>query len=366
MFDMLVRTYTTTYAPISGGLWVFNPMASMPMEFYGYVDGAAPVGFAANIFDLNTGITQFRKGNTDWALHSNSAPFQYPVWNDGLFTGWCTPTPTQITTSYMWSHAAALGAGYVDTKPFQVLQSLNQPVHSNTGWPGLYTAYGQAIGKGCAYSSVYDLTNTNWVFDGTRGLFHTTTDLGFKATCYPYSSIAVGDLAYVATVDLTAPATRNRLAVTDWLTFATHYDMYWTPADAVDIDALLSFGGNNFLATYNGFMQYIRQNVTIGTKTTPDGFIIVMSPDGSVYYILRLIAADSGAVAMLSTIGQIETKTDLSGALWLKNANLQNTLLVSAGSVLKVLPIYLPVPLSDSRDTDPALQLMRSAPNGTK
>jgi hypothetical protein len=166
---------------------------------------------------------------------------------------------------------------------------------------------------------------------------------------------------YCQIFDPTAVDKTTRLLQTDWLTFANKYSITFTnPPGGLDVNALMQ-GALPVMgdATYAGFWLPQKGTVTVENQTFT-GYIVAIAPDYSSYQIIRIIGLDATAQAWTVPAGGYQAKIDSTGALWLKNYNSAGTLFVSAGSVVKQLPIFPPVPLPGVDDIDAVLRQMRA------
>lgn len=361
VFDLGIQTYTTTWPNMFGQAWAWNPNSPLPMEFRGFISGAVGVGMWLKILDVSTGITEIKIGNI-LQVNEDTAHFRYPLWQNNQIMGWFSAQPPNDQVAYPYSYPAVLGDSYTSTRAMSYLGAKLLPQGApNTGFP---FAYGPPNLPGpnntVAYSSIINNVPNYYLAPGTAtgtpnlDLSGSTSALG--------ATLAFGNSIFATTANNAFPAAINRLMLTDWISFGIHYDMTWTnPPGTEDINSDIITALNNWRSTPLGFVQcFAASTNTIEGKQSPYGFAVVMSPDGSYYSIARFVPQDANAATLLNSIGLMEAKGDLSGGLWFKNANNHTTLLVSSGSVLKVLPIYFPVPIPDSADADPALRLMRS------
>jgi hypothetical protein len=366
MVDMPVRTYTTAYSPING-TWQWNPNSLIPMEFHGFTSGLSPVGMWARLIDLNTGYTNIKYGNVTLAL-DNTANFRQPTWQNNKLIGWYTNVAPNNSYAYPYAYSAVLGMSVTNTRAFCVSQpAFVNSAKPNTGFPYSYGPFNMpGPGGTVVMSSIVSLQPFYYLSNGCTILMaNPPVNLNLGGFT-DFIDVSIGDFGGTSWITAYVPAyptNKRRLINTDYANYAQPYLVSYAPADGVDIDSLVNATQIYWIATYSGFMTCFKNVLTIAGKTTTWGFGILASPDFNSYRIIRFLPQDATASASLTGAGVIQCKLDLSGALWLKNFNTATTLLISAGSVLKQLPIYFPVPVPDSTDNDPAVRLMRSAPN---
>lgn len=366
IIDIPIRTFTSTYTSIIAGSWNLAATCQLPMDFRGYISNNTGIGMWARIFDLNTGTTEIKIGNVTPA-NENTANFNYPIWQNNSLMGWFLPQLAPANhRAFAYSYAAVLGQGYTTTRPFAYFGSA-PPMPD--GLPN--TGYGQgnqplnqpSLNNGVTTGGWINLVPQEYVYQLSGGIGGGPFDMDLGGS----SGVVVsGYGSYLgaswATTDVpSTPSSRRRLLQTDYSTYTQHYQMTWQNPVGADLDTLMILtGGSVSLATVPGFATCFHDNVTINGTTTPYGFCMLMTPDGTKYYVLRFLPVDATAANTLSSLGQITAKFDLSGAIWFKNTTIQNVLLVTAGSVLKQLPLYFPVPLPDSFDAEPNVRIMRS------
>ena len=362
-----IHTYTTTYVGFNGANWQFNDHAMQPMEFHGFINHSVPYGFYARIMDLTTGYTTISVGDNVPA-HENTNLFGWPCLQNGKINGWATGVPLDLNPA-AYAYPAQFGISYT-AADFNAYDAEKLPRHLlNTGSPYPYTGNNwPCFGDGQSMSAELNLIEHGWIAEnnGISGggiLSIGTINYGVMNAIGSYNSAPFGDWSFVQVRDPVLNTNRHRLLFTDFASyvspiFEAHLEN--PPGASLNIDLLFTDWGNGTPNAIDaGFLLISKLALTIGTVVC-NGFGILVAPDYSAYYILQIIPHDTTSAGWTTMIGTFAAKVDNSGAVWMKNFNLGNTLFVSAGNVLKQLPIFFPVPLSDSADADPVVQMMRS------
>lgn len=358
-----IRVGTTTF-PAKNGAWDFNPGSPIPMEFHGYVQAQNPVGFFARVIDLNTGYTTLAVGDTTNA-HENTPLFCQPVWNANRVTGWCFASVLTLTM-VAYDYALAVdGAAHV-LPTFNPRSVVLLPMNvNNTGAPQTGNAPNNITPTGgAAASAIISLVEQNYVeIAGSQSGPFNTFNFGISNQHHinQASRVSAGS-SWVTCANPSDNTDRLQLVQTDFLSFAQNYSVtYENPPGGADIDDLMTQHANvqRTFPTGMGFLC-ICKDIIVVDGVTLNGFGVLIAPDYSTYQLVNLPPSDAGTAAWWTTVGEFTGRVDLSGALWMKNANSSTILFVSAGSVLRVLPIFFPVPIPDRAETDPVASMMRS------
>ena len=362
-----IRTYTTLYAPFNNDLWDFNDHSMIPMEFHGFDAGAFPslwpTGLFANLIDVVTGYTSVSVGDNTPGNESGS--FGLPCWQNSRLIGFAAGS-TFYKNPVIYDYPAILGSNYADPL-FSPVFGVSWPPNPNTGFPYPYTGSNWPCIFGVAASAEVALNEWNYFTDGNHapggGPFSISSSGYNVVNCIgPYNSPLHGEWSFLQMKDPADNFNRHRICFTDFFSAVSNIaEVYFeNPPGGFDVDAWATNWINGIpTATDAGWLLISRGTATFGTQICV-GFGILIKPDYSSYQVLQFIPRDAVAATWTIPIGDVHGKIDPHGALWLKSVNSKNTLYVSAGNVLKELPIFFPVPLADSTDDDMVVQMMRS------
>jgi hypothetical protein len=365
LIDVYLRTFTTTYAPFNDETWQFNAHSLNPMEAHGFVASAAPVGFYVRMLDLgsSTGYTTAEVGDNtisnqqDGVFYSNTGP----VWQNNQIGGWCYGS-TLTLRPYTFFNGLTIGND-LTTSVFNPANVVKLPNATNTGAPdGPSATNFPALDNSVYGSAVINLNQQYYTAQGNAiKLGDAGLDLGFGALAHePACAMTYNNDVFCFLNNPTTPGDPTQLLQTDWLTYGDQFTLtYQDPPNSTITMQTLMTDGRAPHATYAGFSKVYTGQVTIDGQAC-NGFVILTAPDLLSYRIIRLIGLDATAAAWYTDFGTYEAKLDTTGALWMKNVNSKTTLFVSGGSVLKVLPIFLPVPIPGGSDYDDFLRIMRS------
>lgn len=338
--NLKLRTYTNTY-PFIEGTWNFEANTNQPMEFQGYVSGGLPVGFQGNIFDLQTGITNFSFGQM---IGSPSSDFGNVVYNGGRLYGFCFGSAGP-RICYTFNQGITLG------------QNISQPVlNLSEGFTVSQTATNTQIPN--------PLIGSNFIL--TDGLFCSSSEnIGPFTRFYDYKTGLVGARQPVLatfsptdTFDLAMPfggldyiwknihtlLPGNRLLVTNWpapgVLYSTQFEN--PPNSNIDINAIINSDQQPLYITYGGWL-YLYKDAVIIEGVSCVGYGVLIQPDYSSYELIRFIPVDAQAFTWTTLIGAAEGKIDQSGALWIHIQNHPSILFITAGSIGRLLPVFPPV-----------------------
>ena len=346
-----LRTYTTTYPNIQSG-WVFNPNNRQPMEFAGYVTSSfLPQACKGNVFDVETGITNFTFGNAAGGT-LNTPDFGALLYSPNQLKGFVYGGGL-VKQSYIASETFFLGTNKT-TATLNLSPGTLLPNMTNTGQPfpnnsanwevinGIYSSYGINLVAGYYNLGLSNIIPSDggaqgFIFNNTNGDF--VSALSWKGKNYIWLDQNKG---YIANENFSAnpPVIIPNFA---------------NPNNSnINVNAAISSSEAEMSITYQGWMNLFRDTVTCEGKTF-NGYGILVAPDFSSYKILGFLPEDATAFTWISGIGNIEGKFDLNGALWVHATNNPTTLFISAGNVVKELPIFppvaLPTPPADSERT---------------
>jgi hypothetical protein len=360
MMTVGLRTYTTTYAPFNAAAWDFNDHAKYAMEFTGFLNNTVhiPIGFYANLIDSVTGYTTISVGDNTPA--NADIDFGTLAWDGMQLGGFCFGEVGTDTANAVL-YPAINGMPY--TASFNSRFSIFAGLQPNSQFPYPYTGANWYAPDGGIYTSGENqLAQTAWELynNGTAGgnianvgtlNYHVNNGVNYKGATYwqvknPVDNTDRNILMVSASMGANAVGPLP-------VTFVT------PPGCSVNIDTLLTQSINYGRIAPNGFLFVTGNVMTLGPLTL-NGYGIFINADYSGYRIIQFIPADTGSANWFGLAGDYHAKFDQHGAMWIKNVNNHTTLFVSAGSVLKLLPIFFPVPIPGTEDIDPALRLMRS------
>lgn len=354
-----IRTYSTTYAPLNGA-WDFNPNSYAPMEWHGFIQNGFVTGLWARIFDVNTGQTTLQIGDNTLA-HEASATVIPSNWQSNTLGGWgagkgnelspvCFAYPMQPGTSHIYN---------VFTPNHGVSLPMNTP---NTFFPepavgaNMPAAAGQVMGSAIISVTHYYMLERG----GVVTLQPVTLDLGINNQFgLTGGAVVYNNLSYATGGNPSDFTDRVQLLATNWASVATKYSLtFQNPPDGANIDDIMTQHGVHPQTNERGFIHVDKSVITV-SGTVCNGFGIFIAPDFSAYQIIQIIPTDAPSQGWLANVGEYSAKLDPSNALWMKNANIHDTLFVSAAPVLRSLPIFPPIPLEPLFDADPVAHMMR-------
>jgi hypothetical protein len=114
--------------------------------------------------------------------------------------------------------------------------------------------------------------------------------------------------------------------------------------DDPTINTEMQKSAGGFVDAYPSPFGWVSElNLTTAKGLT--GFIVLTSPDCTTYQVLRIVPVDAQAQNWKGAVGQGYAMLDPGGVLWSHQINQDGIIYVSAGSVLRQLPIFPPVPL---------------------
>lgn len=334
--DIYLRTYTTTYAPLKAG-WTWNPNSLVPMDFDGWqvgVNTPIPTGFHARLIDLETGYTDLTVGTLTGVRNQNWPPL---CWKDDYLTGWYTGTSniTSYTCSYYMPYsgqAETIGA-------LNMSGGISVPSQANTQIPGLNCEPNWVLADGSIFgSSVVSLENFYSKFRGYAGGPKIDTYDEALSGCHFVSVTGVlncmvpyNGANYCWTKNLSGGNVTYNVIQTDFQTFANYLLMTMqNPAQStLDFNAKFrsSLASGDTEATLFGFLAIYNDTITVDGVTMA-GYAVLFLPDLSGWYLLNMIGIDDNAVNWSNHLGNPQAIFDRSGAIWIKNANMDSTLWV--------------------------------------
>jgi hypothetical protein len=338
LVTLKLRTYTTTYPYFRGG-WNFPVNSMHPMEFNGRTLNQAPIGCNGSLFDVNTGITSFRYGNQ--VSGGFSGDFGGAVFDNNRLAGFSFGYPNKLQCA-IFNRGITLGNSVIDPTfnlgvGFSVLGGGMPASYAGSNFKtalGIYTSYLNGGTKEFAcFDNQTNLIVNNLVMPGTYNASHGI-----------YAIIPVNGVDYVwCTINSLLPG--PRLTITTLPNRGVDYtpNLINPPGD-FDANAYINTDTPSPSITYQGWAWVFKTTQTIDGETCVGGMILV-APNWSSYKIVRFIPVDSNAASWYNPIGTVYGKFDLNGALWLKNFNNSSTLFVTAGSIVRMLPIFPPVAL---------------------
>lgn len=354
MTTIYFRTYTTTYPFITTG-WQFDGSNDIPVEFYGYSKNKLPVAIRAQFISLSHGYTNVSLGD------NSGATALFGGYYDGeKIYGWTVQDGSGFSNPlYGYSYGFSLDTDLINSA-FQVGVKNLIPGNNNTGAPKPFFGINFPAANDHIYSSgESNLTPWNFLLykDGTEFVTAAPApDMGLSSFLSANAGMPGPDnLSYMSVGSGPTPTNRTLLIETDYVTFARQVQVTW---DDATIDGEIIPTQNIGAFSKYGWLKIIKDTITFQGQTL-NGCLVITAPDCSTYQIAKLIPIDATAMNWRTGFGNITTRLDRDGALWMKNVNSDTTLFVSAGSVIKQLPIFPPLPIPDHGDTDPTLLNMR-------
>ncbi|HEY6019840.1 MAG TPA: hypothetical protein VIY48_08020, partial [Candidatus Paceibacterota bacterium] len=354
-----LRTYTTTYAPFNGP-WEFNNHALYAMEFRGFINAAnkTPIGFYSRTMDIINGYTTISVGDNNPA--NENVNFQPLAWDGKKIAGFCSGGVGTFVVNCV-NYPGIPGHSY--SMPFMSRFGFDIGAPPNTQFPNPDTGANWYAPDGGIYGS----SDTNLVQFGhilhSNDLAHTGHCIVGSAFDWVVGGINYHSLTYWRMKNPADATDRRILRISQTMTVNAlgPFSVTFQEPEACSIvmDTLLITSNGEYTISPNGYFLVFGTIITLGNKTL-NGFGVFILPDFSGYTIIEFLPADSNSALWYTLAGSFRAKLDPAGALWIKNVNNHTTLFVSAGSVLKLLPIFFPVPLADTEERDPVLRLMRS------
>ncbi len=371
------HTYTTAFPNIASG-WNFPNSTFVPMEQHVYNLNNVTVGLHAKILDLATGITDVSLGNIAATDGNNQAlPCCTSVGNVGTFGGWVYGNQAGGKRFYGFNSSFTYGVN-VTRSTFQMDFGVSlDPIPSNTNFPTAFIGANIPMSDGGVFgSATVNLVNYTCEYN-PRG-FVASTILGAQANLglgsltqsmrYGIAGqgrVGVNSVTYCSIGSDSDNTQRTLLLTTDFTNDSNTWkqNITWeNPPGGYDLDTTMVQRSNvNGLGdtTVRGFLRILRDEITVGGVAL-HGFGVLTAIDASGYYLIQLIPMDTTAKNWQAGTGIYSAKIDRSGTLFFKSVNSATTIYASAGSVLRQLPIYPPIPLPDHGDTDLTLNMMRA------
>ena len=338
-----VKTFTDVYTPLFVP-WDFDPHTFTPQQFTGW-DNVANVGlgYEANIFDFDTGITNYLIGTRG----ANTRVDGYGVleFKNNRLQGFLFPA--SIDRYANWADYS-LTLGVNTTYPsIQITRVFDTGGGANTQSPdprcfnnfptvaGIYTSYEIALTQGYLQCTpVGGLIQSAPAFS-----------LGFAPGNGLQNSMPWGAWNYAKQGTL--------IHQTDFVNSDFQFSpVFDNPPGDFDMNAWWAANNNNMNISYQGWIQFVSATHVID-GIIMNGFAVLIAGDFSYYRIIQIIPTDAESIGWNTAIGLVTGKFDKSGHLWFKKGNFSNFLFVSIGvaPVFKYLPIfppaYLPSPPPD-------------------
>ena len=356
MTTVYFRTYTTTYPFIESG-WEFNPACFEPMELHAYSQNLLPLALQGKLITLANGYTTFQFGDK---THADDEGFGGATYNGKSLLGWFFGTSLE-SRFYRFEYGLREGNPY--TKPtLQMQQNTDLPGTNNIGAPRPFFGGNFPYTDGVWTSAVNELVTWSFLAPYGGGIIRQENppDFGLGSFLSANAGMYANGVNYMSIDNGTDPSDNTFLMETDYLTYARHYGITWeNPPGGFDLNAYMLAQHNLGNISKSGWLQSFLSNETIGTIMC-NGGLIVTSPDCTSYIVVRLIPLDAQAKTWNTGFGSASVKLDSGGALWIKGFDSDSVLFVSAGSVIKQLPIFPPLPIPSQSDSDPILKLVRS------
>lgn len=355
VFDIQLRTFTTTYVSFHQSGWDWQHNSLQPMEMCGRndqtVNPSQAISFGCSVFDYATGVTKYSFGDlTQGTINDN---FGHVLWkrsqgNAGSIAGFIfgsaiTDTPASFTSPVV--------LGTPITSPgFQTSTYFVLPNTSNTGCPSPVAGDGWYTSSGAIQCS-YRLSLVEYQIGVTLPGQATGINFGpfFRFTL----SIPYQGLNYIFITD---PSGNPPQIVTtfDYVTVALGVPIaLQNPASAsIDLNAYVTSPFTSYpTATYQGFLWMNKNSITINGQTL-NGFGILAAPDFSSYKILNIVPVDAQAANWNTGVSDVQGKFDDTGIMWLKATSSPDTIysqLPTASHTLETFPpLGLPEPPHDA------------------
>lgn len=358
-----LRTFSSTFnQSFNGAAWQFNDIGLQPQEFHGFTDtvNTIPIGYWANIFDssLPAGFMNVQLGNIAVGNENDLQMFP-PPWHAGKVQGWACGV---VNTTFVWTFSQGAPLSPVNrTGPFVVNGGFNIGAGAGNLAPAPFSGFNLIVPNGLQMSyergflRSYNIVNDNNITQSRSGLdLNLTSSTATVVSAIPFDGLSCCQLRPASPANL-------YFMLTDWLTFGNQYTITFTnPAGAnFDMNTLFPTLGDLPTATYAGFLLPSKSTITYEGSTIT-GWMMLISPDYSSYRLIKVIPVDTNAMNWTGLTGTWKAKLDSAGVAWFHNQNFSNIILQSGGSVLKSLPIFPPVPLPESSDSDLLARMMRA------
>lgn len=347
-----IRLFTDTYNPLTNP-WTFNPRALLPMDFGAHVTGGVVLSYEGNVFDAVAGVTNFKIGQPGGA-GVNYQDFGTLLPIAGRLRGFTIPDGSQSNAVQYNDYPFPLGTDLA--LPSLVIKQVFtvSPPGANTGSPdprcsnNLQTTLGVYTSGELSLDQFYLQYSPNGTLYQSMGL-----DLGFAPGDGLQNSIPVGGRNYAKQ--------GYTFHDTDFISFDAQYTPnFEAPPGGYDIDGYMSSNQAAWNTTNKGWLSFNGDTATINGQVL-DGFGILVAPDLSEYWIVRLVPTDAASEGFV--IGNsTEGKFDDNGNLFLKPFVGGGTVFVSVSTVpvFRYLPVFPPIPIPDAQpDTEEALNLYR-------
>lgn len=351
------RTYTTTYPFIHSG-WKFSNSNYEPCEFWQWGMGGLsgyPIALTAQYITLNEGYTAITIGNKS----GGTAIFDGGYFDGKQIYGFAFYTSLN-NPFYAYSYGMKLGTN-LSMPLLEFGNKITIPGTSNTQAPQPFFGTNFSVTNDRIWTSAAsnNVPRSYLLYkDGqTVTVGAPAPDFGLSSFLSANCGMYANGVNYISLGSGPNPSNTIRLMETDYLSFATQYSVtFESPPGGANIDNLIAQNIGN--TSRSGWLNIFKNTITVEGQTLK-GFAIITRPDCSSYVLAKLLPLDATAAAWTSAIGAYDIKMDSGGALWFKSVNSDTTLFVSAGSVIKQLPIFPPIPIPDHGDSDPSLLLMR-------
>lgn len=362
VLDLSLRTFTTTYVSLNAGGWGWMNCALQPIDFGINLDlanGAIP-GFGCTVFDFVTGATKFSYGNTGAitaTANSNGICWQRTNGNNGRLSGWLFP-PTQLQP-YQFSDNVTLGVAKLNS-PFSVAAHLILPTGvSNTAAPEPFVGSNYIDVNGLNFGS-YRVNLVPFSAYLNPASLQVTSgfawNMAIGTNSEVNSAIPYNGMNYLFMRDSTGGTPTATVYVTpDFRNLQSSFvpGLANPPGASIDLNAYIrAVATNSPTSTYRGFLWLNKNPLTITGHATMNGFGILMTPDGSGYYLINFVPTDATAANWQTTAGDVQGKFDDTGILWVKQV-VSPSVIFSTTPIPKYAypmypPIGVPAPQNDS------------------
>lgn len=342
LVELDLRTYTTSYVPIASP-WQFNHQTLQPMESHVWVNGNLITGIAGRLIELATGYSDYSFGSNSG--FSQNGFTSEPFWYNGRVRGFLSDRI--LSNNVLWIDYPAVFGQNISRSDFKVLQVHTLPFFTNTGFFQANTNGDNQGNGGVGYAGGVVSLNEEWYrFDGQS---FSQSQPGFSIGVQTNFSIA-GCMGYngweYCIMNINSFAKGFRLLQTDFNNTAVRLitNFQNPPSSTFDADTEMNTDSLPTEPTYQGWLTLFKNTYVVEGKTCV-GLGVLVAPDFSKYWLIRFSPLDATAFNWTTQIGTVRGKFDLGNAMFIKNANQQDTLYITAGHVLRQLPIYPPVVL---------------------